>query len=85
MLPGVRIGHGAVIASGAVVVDDVPDYGVVGGSPATLLRRRFDDEHIALLLDLAWWDWPLEHLTAHIRAVMPGSVEALDAVAPARP
>ena len=84
VMPGVRIGHGAVIASGAVVVDDVPDYGVAGGNPATLLRRRFDDEHIARLLDLAWWDWPLDHLTAHIRTVMSGSVEALEAVAPGR-
>lgn len=76
------IGHGAVIASGAVVVDDVPDYGIVGGNPARLIRRRFDDADIARLLALAWWDWPVEHLTEHIRTVMSGSVDDLEAVAP---
>ncbi len=82
VMPGVRIGHGAVIASGSVVVDDVPDYGIVGGNPARLIRRRFGDEDIARLLELAWWDWPIEHLTQHVRAVMSGSVEELAAVAP---
>ncbi len=82
VMPGVRIGHGAVIASGSVVVDDVPDYGIVGGNPAKLIRRRFGDEDIARLLELAWWDWPAEHLTRHVRAVMSGSVAELAAVAP---
>ncbi|MBM7169998.1 CatB-related O-acetyltransferase [Streptomyces sp. G44] len=82
VMPGVRIGHGAVIASGSVVVDDVPDYGVVGGNPARLIRRRFSDEDVARLLELAWWDWPAEHLTRHVRAVMSGSVAELAAVAP---
>ena len=40
VMPGVRIGHGAIVASGAVVVGDVPDYGIVGGNPARLLRSR---------------------------------------------
>ncbi|MFH8289291.1 CatB-related O-acetyltransferase [Streptomyces sp. NPDC018059] len=82
VMPGVRIGHGAVIASGAVVVDDVPDYGIVGGNPARLIRRRFSDEDVERLLELAWWDWPVEHLTQYVRAVMSGSVEELAAVAP---
>lgn len=38
VMPGVRIGHGAIVASGAVVVDDVPEVGVVGGNPAKLIR-----------------------------------------------
>ncbi|MFJ7586828.1 CatB-related O-acetyltransferase [Streptomyces sp. NPDC097617] len=82
VMPGVRIGHGAVIASGAVVVDDVPDYGIVGGNPARLIRTRFSDEDIARLLAIAWWDWPAAHLGAHIRTVMSGTVDALDKAAP---
>lgn len=82
VMPGVRIGHGAIIAAGAVVVDDVPDYGIVGGNPATLIRTRHTDEEIARLLALAWWDWPVEHLTRHVRAVMSGTVADLEAVAP---
>ncbi|SFO52874.1 CatB-related O-acetyltransferase [Amycolatopsis rubida] len=52
---GVRIGHGAIVASGAVVVDDVPDYGIAGGNPAKLIRRRYRDEDVERLLAIAWW------------------------------
>jgi len=82
VMPGVRIGHGAIIASGAVVTDDVPDYGIVGGNPARLIRTRHPEADIARLLALAWWDWPLEHLTRHVRTVMSGSVDELEAVRP---
>jgi virginiamycin A acetyltransferase len=40
---GVRVGDGAIVASGSVVVDDVPDYGIVSGNPARLIRRRYTD------------------------------------------
>ncbi|MFB7948524.1 CatB-related O-acetyltransferase [Kitasatospora phosalacinea] len=82
VMPGVRIGHGAIVAAGSVVVADVPDYGVVGGNPARLLRRRYDDADVERLLALAWWDWPLPHLTAHLRTVMSGTVDELAAAAP---
>ncbi|MEU5383360.1 CatB-related O-acetyltransferase [Kitasatospora cineracea] len=84
VMPGVRIGHGAIVAAGSVVVDDVPDYGVVGGNPARLLRRRHGDADVDRLLALAWWDWPLPHLTAHLRTVMSGTVDELAAAAPGR-
>lgn len=82
VMPGVRIGHGAVIASGSVVVDDVPDYGVVGGNPAKLIRTRYSEDEVARLLAVAWWDWPAEHLTEHVRTVMSGTIEDLEKVAP---
>ncbi|MFD9009214.1 CatB-related O-acetyltransferase [Streptomyces sp. NPDC059552] len=82
VMPGVRIGHGAVVASGAVVVDDVPDYGIVGGNPARLIRTRHSDEDIARLLSIAWWDWPPAHLTEHIRTVMAGTVDDLEKAVP---
>ncbi|MFG2791776.1 CatB-related O-acetyltransferase [Streptomyces sp. NPDC048419] len=82
VMPGVRIGHGAIVASGAVVTDDVPDYGIVGGNPARLIRTRHPEADIARLLALAWWDWPLEHLTRHMRIIMSGSVDELEAVRP---
>lgn len=82
VMPGVRIGHGAIVSSGAVVTADVPDYGIVGGNPARLIRTRFDAEDIARLLEIAWWDWPLAHLTAHIPTIMSGSVADLAAAAP---
>jgi virginiamycin A acetyltransferase len=82
VMPGVRIGHGAVIASGSVVVDDVPDYGVVGGNPGRVIRRRYSDADVERLLQVAWWDWPLEHITAHVRDIMSGSIDDLERAAP---
>lgn len=82
VLPGVRIGHGAIIAAGAVVTADVPDYAIVGGNPARLIRTRFGDKDIARLLTVAWWDWPLDHITAHIRTIMSGTITDLEAAAP---
>lgn len=80
--PGVRIGNGAIVASGSVVVDDVDDYAIVGGNPARLIRRRYPDADIDRLNRLAWWDWPLAHLTEHVRTIMSGSVDELEAAAP---
>ena len=57
ILPGVTIGNGAVVGSGAVVSKDVPPYTIVGGVPAKIIRKRFDDRTIERLEALSWWDW----------------------------
>lgn len=82
VMPGVRIGHGAIIASGSVVTSDVPDYGIVGGNPARLVRTRHSEEDVRRLLAVAWWDWPAEHLTRHVRTLMSGTIAELEAAAP---
>jgi virginiamycin A acetyltransferase len=82
VMPGVRIGHGAIIASGSVVVDDVPDYGIVGGNPARLIRRRHSDADVDRLLALSWWDWPLQHITEHVSTIMSGTIDDLENAAP---
>ncbi len=56
VLPGVHIGDGAIIAAQSVVTHDVPPYAVVGGNPARVLKKRFDEELIELLLAVQWWD-----------------------------
>ena len=53
---GVRIGHGAVVGMGAVVTKDVPDYSIVAGNPARIIRYRFEPELIRRLLLSAWWE-----------------------------
>jgi chloramphenicol O-acetyltransferase type B len=57
---GVRIGDGAIVAAGAIVIDDVPAYAIVGGNPAKVIRYRFSPEQIEALLEIRWWDWPDE-------------------------
>ncbi|WYK05389.1 CatB-related O-acetyltransferase [Cereibacter sphaeroides f. sp. denitrificans] len=76
ILPGVRLGHGVIVGAGAVVARDVPDYAVVAGNPARILRMRFPPEVVARLLALAWWDWPQERLAERLAALVAGDLEA---------
>jgi hypothetical protein len=62
--PEVTIGHGAVIAGGAIVTKDVAPYMIVAGIPAVPLRARFSDAVAERMLALAWWDWPHDRLRA---------------------
>ncbi len=82
IMPGVTIGAGAIVAARAVVTHDVPPYAVVAGNPARVVRLRRSAEEVDRLLALAWWDWPAEVLTAAIRALIKGSVDDLEALAP---
>ncbi|ENY71305.1 transferase hexapeptide repeat containing protein [Aeromonas diversa CDC 2478-85] len=77
IMPGITVGHGAVIASRAVVTRDVPPYTLVGGNPATPLRARFDEEQIAMLLEMAWWDWPLTQIRHHMPSLCSGDIDHL--------
>ena len=56
--PEVTIGHGAVIAGGAIVTRNVAPYMIVAGIPAVPLRARFAPDIAERLMELAWWDWP---------------------------
>ena len=62
ILPGVKIGDGAIVAACSVVSRDIPPYAVFGGNPARLVKMRFDQELIGLLLRFHWWDLDGEEL-----------------------
>lgn len=65
ILDGVSIGDGAIIASNALVNKDIAPYTIVGGVPAKIIKKRFDDDEIEFLLDFNWWEKPNNWIATH--------------------
>ncbi len=81
VMPGVRIGDGAIIAPGAVGTADVAPYTIVGGNPARPIRQRLADDDIERLLRAAWWDWPADLVTERARTIMAGTPADIERIA----
>ncbi len=81
ILPGAQIGSGVIIGAGAVVGGRVPDYAIVRGNPGNVLRKRFQDDEIARLMAVRWWDWPIDRILANEAAICGGDVATLERVA----
>ncbi|MBE9170227.1 CatB-related O-acetyltransferase [Pleurocapsales cyanobacterium LEGE 06147] len=77
IMPGVKIGDGAIVAAKSVVTKDVPPYSVVGGNPANVLRKRFSEETIELLLEISWWNWDIKKITKNLEKIVSADIEAL--------
>ena len=75
ILPGVHIGHGAIIGANSVVGNDVDSYTIVAGNPAKTLRKRFDDELIELLLRFKWWDKSIDEINNLIPLLTCSDIE----------
>ena len=77
ILSGVRIGDGAVVGAGAVVARDIPPYAVAVGNPAKVVKFRFGPEAIEHLLDIQWWNWPLEKIMTNADILMSDRIDQL--------
>jgi len=77
IMPGVKIGDGAIIATNSTVVKDVDPYTIVGGNPAQPVRKRFSEEQINVLLELKWWNWDIEKITRSVQILTGNDVDAL--------
>ncbi|MDL2294296.1 CatB-related O-acetyltransferase, partial [Ruminococcaceae bacterium OttesenSCG-928-D13] len=77
VMPGVHIGDGAIIAASSVVAKDVPAYHIAGGNPCRVIKKRFNDDLIAYLLQLKWWDWPAEKIFANLETLCSGDLEKI--------
>lgn len=77
IMAGVTIGDGAIIGTRAVVTKDVEPYSIVGGVPAKEIRKRFSPEVIKKLMEIQWWNWPIEKIRDAITDIHSSNVDAL--------
>lgn len=81
ILAGAQIGNGVIVGAGAVVSGTVPDYAVVAGNRASILRMRFDAATIAALNEIAWWDWDIAKILENEAAIVGADLGRLVDVA----
>ena len=77
IMAGVTVGDGAIIATNSTITKDVEPYTIVGGNPANLIKKRFNDEKISKLLALKWWDWDLDKITRNIQNLTGNDLDKL--------
>jgi len=77
IMPGIKIGNGAIIAARAVVLKDVAEYEVVGGNPAVYLKSRFNKEEIKQLSTIKWWNWNEDKIKECMTLICSSKVEEL--------
>lgn len=74
ILSGVCIGDGAVIAAGSVITKNIDPYTVVGGNPQRIIKQRFSSSQIKQLMDISWWDWPIEKILQNLELLLNSDI-----------
>jgi virginiamycin A acetyltransferase len=77
IMPGVKIGDGAIIGSYSVVTKDVKPYSIVGGNPAKEIKKRFTASEIEKLLTMRWWNWSAEKITDSVQLLTGNNIDLL--------
>lgn len=77
ILPGVHIGDGAIIGANSVVAKDIEPYAVAVGNPCHVVKKRFTEEKIQILLNLKWWDFDEEKIFNNLEALVKGNIDNL--------
>jgi virginiamycin A acetyltransferase len=77
IMSGVTIGDGSAIGAGSVITGDIEPYSVVAGNPARLIKKRFSEAEIATLLEIKWWNWPVQKIRDNVHLLSSGDVEGL--------
>ncbi|MCK0142113.1 CatB-related O-acetyltransferase [Aliiroseovarius sp. F20344] len=80
--PGVSIGNGVIIGAGSVVRSDIPDYAIVAGNPAQVVKMRLSSADIDRMNRLAWWSWPPNQIARARDALEAGDLQGLEVLAP---
>ncbi|KTC84527.1 chloramphenicol acetyltransferase [Legionella drozanskii LLAP-1] len=77
-MPGITIGEGAIIASNSIVTEDVEPYSIIAGSPARLVKKRFDDSVIQRILNLDIYSWDKEKFNCLKKYICNNDIDILE-------
>lgn len=77
IMPGVSIGDSAIIGARSLITKNVGPYEIWGGNPGCLIKKRFSNDQIAKLLEIKWWNWPLENIKENLKVIRSNDVELL--------
>lgn len=75
IMPGIKIGDGAIIATNSHVTKNVEPYSIVGGNPAKEIKKRFAEEQIEKLLEIEWWNWDIDKITKNVHHLTGENLE----------
>ena len=68
-MPGAKLGNGVIVGARSAVNGTIPDYAIIAGNPAKIVRMRFSEDEISALNRISWWDWDDEKISAAIEAI----------------